>query len=111
MAKLVLISPAGDGEPKEFVLPMDRVVIARDTSGAVTLLHGSLPRFHARVTHTPEGWYFEDLDPTNDCLVNNVAVKSAILHDHDVLDIGPARFRFELGAHKTFGSASESWVN
>ena len=58
-------------------------------------LHDSLiSDRHAKITNTPSGCVLKDLGSANGTWVNQRRIKMQVLHDGDVIVIGPLRFEF-----------------
>jgi ABC transport system ATP-binding/permease protein len=77
------------------------VTIGRDPSNAICLPHPLVSRFHATFRATGATRHsIEDHGSTNGTFVNGAAVRSRLLDDGDVVQIGPYRFFLDDGSLK-----------
>ena len=86
------------GSGQTFAITSDRALIGRErTPGGVALRDPNVSRRHAELVFTDGGWRINDLHSTNGTLVNDVEVRSAALHEGDVLTIGLVNLEFRAG--------------
>jgi Ca-activated chloride channel homolog len=70
--------------------------IGRTPTNDVQINSAALSRQHARIVFVDDHFLLQDLGSTSGSLVNGVAVRSARLADGDIIELGDARFRFEI---------------
>lgn len=73
------------------------LVIGRGPRTGITITHPQISLQHAKVRREPEGYVIEDLDSTTGVFVNGQAVQRRLLHDGDVVRIGPDSLVFTDG--------------
>jgi ABC transport system ATP-binding/permease protein len=71
-----------------------RLFIGRSRHSDVVLSDPTVSRVHAVVWREEGMWTITDLESANGVLVNGRRVKSAVLHDGDVISLGRVRLRF-----------------
>jgi|WetSurMetagenome_2_1015567.scaffolds.fasta_scaffold00008_21 ABC transport system ATP-binding/permease protein len=77
------------------------VAIGRDPSNTVCLPHPLVSRFHATFRAEGDARYsIEDHGSTNGTFVNGKAVRTSVLDEGDVVQVGPYRFFLDAGALK-----------
>lgn len=74
--------------------------IGRIAGNAIPIASGALSKRHARVMFVGSGFQIVDLGSTNGTSVNGKRVHSHELADGDLVEIGNAVFRFQLGAKR-----------
>jgi pSer/pThr/pTyr-binding forkhead associated (FHA) protein len=75
-------------------VPWNRMVrVGRHPSTDLTLLDGSVSRFHAELITTEDGCVVRDLDSSNGTFVNGVSVRELTLRDGDEMRFGSVTFR------------------
>ena len=86
------------GSGQTFAITSAHALIGRErTPGGVALRDPNVSRRHAELVFTDGGWRINDLHSTNGTLVNDVEVRSAALHEGDVLTIGLVNLEFRAG--------------
>jgi len=73
-----------------------RLLIGRSEHNDVCLPSAYLSRHHAVIVGTTDGYYVADLNSVNGLLINGKWVHRAILHDGDLMSMGPFRLKIEL---------------
>jgi general secretion pathway protein A len=73
-----------------------RLLVGRSEHNDVCLASPYLSRHHAAIVGTPEGYYVVDLHSANGMTLRGKRVARAVLHDGDVLGIGPFRLKILL---------------
>ena len=92
-ARLVWERP--DGEPVEFALDQDTLVVGREDVDIV-VDEPLVSRQHARLERREDGWVVIDLGSTNLTRVNGDVVRERELADGDELRFSRAKCRFFL---------------
>lgn len=88
-----LIVQSGKHKGKKIELPDREVVIGRDESCFIRMTSNEVSRQHCAVSLRADGVYVRDLQSQNGTLVNSVRIdKEQLLHDGDVLQVGPVQF-------------------
>ena len=72
--------------------------IGRILGNAIPIASGNLSKRHARVMFTNAGFVIVDLGSTNGTSVNGKQIRTHVLSNGDLIEIGDAVFRFQLGA-------------
>lgn len=94
-ARLVWERP--DGEPVEFSLGEDPVVVGREDA-PILIDEPLVSRQHARIEWRDDAWVVVDLDSTNFTRVNGEVVHYRDLADGDEVQFARAKCRFHLSA-------------
>ena len=89
---IVLTTPTEiQGSGTKWVLQPGTMIVGRHPSCNIMLPDRQISREHARITHTRDGFYIEDLGSKNGTFVNGEAVLAPrLLHESDVIQIGLA---------------------
>ena len=74
--------------------------IGRISGNEIVIPNGGLSKRHARVMFAGKDFVIVDLGSTNGTSVNGKRVHSHTLANGDLIEIGPAVFRFQLGANR-----------
>ncbi len=98
-ACLVHIYPTGPTMGARHTLTNQAVVVGRGDDCTVQIHDHSVSRRHARIEHTADGFFVNDLQSTNGTFVNDRPVGEALLHDGDYLRVGNCIFRFLAGGN------------
>jgi diguanylate cyclase (GGDEF)-like protein len=72
----------------------DTLTIGREQSNDLSLVDGSVSRFHARLDRVDGGYVIRDLDSTNGTIVNEEVVKEYTLEGGETIRIGSFIFKF-----------------
>ena len=93
-ARMLLVA----GEPRGAVYELgERATIGRDPDCEVMVADPAASRRHAGLEWTYNGYVLRDLDSRNGTWVNEQAVKYATLSGGDLVQVGTARLRLEIG--------------
>src|SRR5512140_1494592 len=93
MPRLIRIQP---GAPEETVeLKPGASMVGRALENAVSVLHSSLSRHHARIDVDADGAYLTDLGSRNGTALDGLPVRNARLKNGAVVRFGEVEFRFE----------------
>lgn len=84
----------GKQEGLVFTLDSDFVELGRSPKCGVILNDMTVSRVHAEMERIDGEWTITDRDSFNGVWVNNKAVRNAVLHDGDLLQIGCFVIRF-----------------
>ena len=84
-----------NGEQRTFALTDKGIHIGRALDNDIVLNHVIVSRRHARVDLRGREAWVADLGSRNGISVNRLRVKEELLHDGDILQIGPFEIRFE----------------
>lgn len=80
-----------------FTLTGERMSIGRETSNQISIPDINVSRRHAEIRREANGhWVLSDLGSTNGTFVNGRRIKSAPLHDADMIVIGTTNMEFQL---------------
>ncbi len=79
---------------------LTETTIGRILGNAIPVASGALSKRHARVMFTNGAFVLVDLGSTNGSCVNGKQVTSQVLRDGDLIEIGDAVFRFQVGSRK-----------
>jgi two-component system, NtrC family, response regulator AtoC len=90
----VMEGPGFDGESQELLLGDAPVVIGRSRRADVRMDTASLSRLHVRLAPREYDYEITDLDSRNGLFVNGIRVRSALLRDGDVVQIGDVILRY-----------------
>jgi pSer/pThr/pTyr-binding forkhead associated (FHA) protein len=88
--------------PAKFDLSVETISIGRTDDNDVVLPHPTVPRRHARIVHTGDVFYFEDLNTANGSWVNDERVAPLYrvpLSSGDKLRIGQFTREFSIVEH------------
>ncbi len=89
---LILQITTDDGSAWEQRILDDEFVIGRSPRAGMSIPDRSLSRLHARLFHSGESWFVEDLGSRNGTFVNQVRVEGSSLVDFgDALTLGSSR--------------------
>jgi pSer/pThr/pTyr-binding forkhead associated (FHA) protein len=88
-----------DGEPVEFVLDAETLVVGREDV-SICIDEPLVSRRHARIERSAQGWRLVDLGSTNLTRVNGEVIRERLLEHGDEIRFGRAACRFVL-AEKT----------
>jgi signal transduction histidine kinase len=92
-----LLVTKGPDEGKQFELTGDSVPIGRDAGSRIRMNDTEVSRRHAELVRTPDGYRILDKGSANGTYVNNQAVKDALLHFGDRVQIGQSVLVFSPG--------------
>jgi hypothetical protein len=99
---IVVTSPSHVTAAKRWRLEHRPMVIGRHPGCAIYLPDRQISREHARIFHTVQGYFVEDLGSKNGTFINGEAVRTpARLRDGDILQIGLAYRLAFVGAEGT----------
>jgi pSer/pThr/pTyr-binding forkhead associated (FHA) protein len=87
-----------DGEPVEFPLDRDVLLVGREEDADIQIDEPLVSRAHARLERRGGGYVVQDLGSTNFTRVNGEPVGEQLLEDGDELRFGRARCCFRSGA-------------
>jgi pSer/pThr/pTyr-binding forkhead associated (FHA) protein len=107
--KLRVMSAANEPTlTEEATIPLRQVTLLSQTAGSIFVVSdASASNGHARIYQTNGKWWLEDLGHHNGTLLNEAPItKPVSLADGDVIGIGSARLKFELGEAQAKG---EEW--
>lgn len=80
-----------------FTLTGERMSIGRETGNQISIPDINVSRRHAEIRREANGhWILSDLGSTNGTFVNGRRIKSAPLHDADMIVIGTTNLEFQL---------------
>ncbi|CAN5916323.1 hypothetical protein BH11MYX3_BH11MYX3_16280 [soil metagenome] len=79
---------------------LTEMTIGRIGGNAIPIASGKLSKRHARLMWANGGFVLVDLGSTNGTQVNGKAIHSHALVDGDLVEIGDAVFRFQVGARR-----------
>ena len=65
------------------------IKIGREPSNDIVISDPTVSRIHAQLLYNRSKWIIEKLSPQNSLLVNKREVHTAIINDHDIIDVGP----------------------
>jgi len=98
-ACLVHIYPTGPSMGARHPLTEKVVLFGRGEECTIQVPDHSVSRKHARIEHSPDGYYVHDLQSTNGTFVNDRPVTDSLLRDGDYLRLGNCIFRFLAGGN------------
>jgi len=78
-------------------LARPRIAIGRTPDNDLQVQESYISRTHAYIRLGPESAVIEDADSRNGVFVNDRRVRRELLQDGDIVTLGKARFRFQLG--------------
>jgi len=87
----------GPDAPQMFELNRDGMVVGRAPTCDLRIPLGELSRQHMRLDRHQGGFRAVDLDSSNGLYLNEIRVKSAVLRDNDVLQLGNVVFVYHEG--------------
>lgn len=98
----VLIAQTGKLNGSRWILEGEQTTIGRGGECDLVIPDRQVSRTHARIVHTPEGYFLEDLGSKNGTHVNGVAVKDRVLlQDGDVIQVALAMKLVFVGTEAT----------
>lgn len=68
--------------------------LGRSSECEIRLLLNNISRVHSRVFKRGEDYVVEDMNSTNGTYVNGIQIKSCVLRDGDLIEIGEAKLHF-----------------
>jgi signal transduction histidine kinase len=92
-----LIVIKGPDEGKQFELTGESLSIGRDPASKLRMNDTEVSRRHAELVRTVDGYRILDRGSANGTYVNNQAVKDALLHPGDQVQVGQTVFVFTAG--------------
>lgn len=84
----ILREVEGPDAPTEFMLDKAEVIVGRSSLADIRIVSEDLSRSHVRLTRRGHEFLIEDLKSRNGLLLNGIRIRSAILRDQDVLQLG-----------------------
>ena len=114
----VLIKHQNDAASNPFEITESGLTIGRSAKNSLLIDDPSVSQFHAKIDtkELKDGsliYFIEDLESTNQTMVNSQAVKQHLLCDQDIINIGLNEFKYidenteSLAATKAF---KKSWI-
>lgn len=98
----VLIAQTGKLNGSRWILEGPQTTIGRGAECDLVIPDRQVSRIHARITHTPQGYFLEDLGSKNGTHVNGVAVKGRVpLQDGDIIQVALAMKLVFVGTEAT----------
>mgnify|MGYP002784869129 CR=1 FL=1 len=92
----VLIPIAGNYDKKPRSLDREVTAIGRARGADLCLEANEISTLHCMIYRTPEGFRIRDCNSRCGTRINGESVRSAILHDADIVNIGPFSFEFRV---------------
>jgi pSer/pThr/pTyr-binding forkhead associated (FHA) protein len=105
---LVLLYGSGSEKRKDCPLDRDVIVIGRARGADIGLDAPDVSTLHCVLWRGSAGFQVRDCGSRSGTRVNGDAVKEGLLHDGDVLQIGPFSFRVVLPAPSAKGTSREA---
>ncbi|MBI2804929.1 MAG: FHA domain-containing protein [Planctomycetes bacterium] len=93
-----LIPIAGGHDRKPRVLDRDVTTIGRARGSDLCMEANEISVVHCIIFRTPEGYRIRDCNSRSGTRVNGESVRQALLHDADVVNVGPFSFEFHVPA-------------
>lgn len=93
----VLQMVQGPDAPRTFELTGDALIVGRAVTCDIRIPLGEMSRQHMRLDRHQGGFRAVDLDSSNGLYLNEIRVKSAVLRDNDVLQLGDVAFVYHEG--------------
>ncbi len=114
-ALLCLLAVSGKRKGAKFYLGERPLVIGRSKLAGIRIFDEAVSEFHCQVAATPEGVRIADLHSRTGTRVNNEPVKSYLLKQGDVVEVGADRFEAQFlqggeAERSTFDVAADAEV-
>src|SRR5258708_346375 len=93
-----LIPIAGNFDRKPRTLDRDVTTIGRARGTDLCLEANEISTLHCIIYRTPEGYRIRDCNSRCGTRINGESVKTGLLHDADIINLGPFSFEFHLPA-------------